>query len=146
MAALLTSISNRRRKGEVGRPFVTCVNLLNFERFRQKKSSNYCGCEMQICFQIECCLWEQFSFRESRLPLVHISHMLLSKCLLVNNSDTPSYHLSLNDSNGMEHMKSEMIRQKENNHGRLTQNKNKQDDAIYRLPSFFLLSTTRAAG
>lgn len=67
-----------------------------------------------------------------------ISQMLSSKsnhCVfLVNNLDTPSYHLSLNDSNEMEHVKSEMIRDKENNHGRLSQKKNKQDDAIF-LPS-----------
>lgn len=37
MAALLTSISNGRRKGESGRPFLTCVNLPKFESLKLKK-------------------------------------------------------------------------------------------------------------
>lgn len=37
MAAPLTSISNGKRKGEVGGPFLTCVNLLKFEGLELKK-------------------------------------------------------------------------------------------------------------
>lgn len=85
-------------------------------------------------------------FKASRAHLTHVVEQVRSLCLLVNNLDTPSYHLSLNDSNEMEHIKSEMISDKKNNHGRLSQKKNKQDDAIFRLPSVFLLSTTRMAG
>lgn len=76
------------------------------------------------------CVWEQFLFKASGSRLAYVAQQIKSLCLLVNNLDTPSYHLSVNDSEEMEHVKSEMIRDKENNRGRLSHKKNKQDDAI----------------
>ena len=122
----------------------------NFESLKlkkkKKKSSNYSDCEMWICYRVECCVWERFLFKASGSCLACVVAQVKSLCLLVNNLDTPSYHLSLNDSDEMGRVKSEVIRDKENNRGRLWQKKNKQDDATFRPPSFFLVSTTRTVG
>lgn len=62
---------------------------------------------MWICFQFSAVFGNNFDIK---LPPGHISHALLlsDHCLLVNNSDTPFFHLSLNDSSRTEHIKSEM--------------------------------------
>ena len=129
----------------MGGPFVTCVNLLNFESLKvTKKSSNYVIVKCEYVSQLSAVFGNNFHSKHLRchLDLAYIVEQVKSLCLLVNNLDTPSYHLSLNDSNETEHVKSEMIRDKENNHDRVSQKKNKQDDAIFRLLSFFLFSRT----
>lgn len=140
MAALLTSISNGRRKGEVGGPFLTCVNLPKFEGFKlkKKKCSNYSDCEMRICFQVECCVWERFSFKASGSHLPCVVEQVKSLPLFANKFDNPSHRLSLNDSNNMEHIQSELIRDKENNHRRWRQEKKTHRT----MPSFTFLPSS----
>lgn len=50
--------------------------------------------------------------------------------LLANNSDNPSLRLSLNDSSDVERVKSELITDEENNHGRRSRGEKRRDGAV----------------
>lgn len=73
-------------------------------------------------------------FREPGFRSKHLGHtsrafveQVESAPLFANNSDNPSLRLSLNDSSDAERVKSELITDEENNHGRRSQGGNARD-------------------
>lgn len=85
MAALLTSICDGRRKGELGGPFLTCVNLLLLLFTKKKKNVPVVVIVKCERFRVERSVWEQFSFKASGSQLAYVALRVKSLCLLVNN-------------------------------------------------------------
>lgn len=81
-------------KGRWVDPFWHVSIYWNLKALNKKKCSNYSDCEMWICFQVECCVWEQFSFKASGSHPPCVVEQVKSPPLFANNLENSSYQMT----------------------------------------------------